>query len=186
MKILFLLLISFNLFASPLDEFLKTTSFTADFKQFNYDSQGILIEKSLGFIKLKRPNHLLWHTKQPDEQILTINPNAIWLYDVELEQASKQNIKKIKNSPLYFLINGQAQQKIIFSHTKNNINWYKKTNNGQFKIIYFGFDNQGLKQLKLISENNILVVKFDEIKTNQSIDDKVFELELPNNVDIIE
>ncbi len=107
---------------------------SADFKQTTHNEFNVLIGTTSGTLSFNRPTQLRWHTTFPNEQILLLNNNELWLVDIELEQATLERTTDLTQTPLYWLINkpDQIENTPIFSHTENNIDWYKTTKKTNF------------------------------------------------------
>ena len=189
-KLIFLFI---AIFASPLsanttfnDFFTNLKTLKANFIQENININELLVEKSTGILILKRPNQLYWEVKSPNHQILILNKKSLLVYDVDLEQASKQTTEQFKSSPLSWLLKNKTQQLPKFITKRNGISWFMiEDAKGNFQKVLFGFQNQKLIQLKLLNDNGTLFIKFDKLEINSAIDDSIFNLTLPDDVDVI-
>ncbi len=160
-------------------------SLSANFKQHTLSEPGALIGTTYGSVLLKRPKQLLWHTKTPSEQILSLNNNELWIVDTELEQASLQKIDNLNQTPLYYLINRPSDINTTpgFSHQKNKINWYKtnKANN-----LSFGFKDSSLYVISVDNElGQKILLSLSSVRLNPTIDSKEFTLKINPEFDII-
>ena len=61
-------------------------SLEADFQQEIIDQDGVVLETSQGFLKIKKPNKYRWVFFSPIEQEIVSNGDKIWIHDPELEQ----------------------------------------------------------------------------------------------------
>lgn len=168
-------------------------SLSANFVQHTYSEDGTLINTASGSLLFNRPKQLKWHTTQPNEQILLLQNNELWLVDVELEQASLQKIQNLSETPLYWLINkpNLIKDTPTLPHQQADFSWYKTSNStsgnsSKHPSLSFGFEN---KKLKAISFQNALAqtvnIVFDTVLVNLAIDTKRFELNLGPAFDII-
>ncbi len=168
------------------DFFNHLESFSADFTQDTYNQNGDLISSASGDLLLSRPKQLKWHTTAPNEQILLLNNNELWLVDVELEQASLQTIQDLSKTPLYWLINkpNNAADKPVFSHHHEGIDWYQ--NKVSARSLAFGFARNQLKAISLENalEQTIFIV-FSNAVVNPSISQEVFEPNFDPAFDVI-
>jgi outer membrane lipoprotein carrier protein len=168
------------------DFFQNLDTFKANFTQENININEQLVEIATGFLVLKRPNQLYWETKQPNNQILIVNKNTLLVYDVDLEQASEQTAQKFQSSPLYWLLQNKKDQQPEFIISRDNTDWFSITDpQGNFDKVLFGFKNKKLIQLKLLNAQGTLFIKFTNIEMNSKIDETIFNLKLPDDVDII-
>ncbi len=75
-----------------------------NFSQKVKDANGKVIQISDGNFTLARPGLLRWETLEPFPQLLTINEKSIWVYDSDLEQATRRPLgDDIRNSPALLL-----------------------------------------------------------------------------------
>jgi len=164
-------------------------SLQADFIQTTYNDKGVLINTTSGSFIFNRPKQLRWHTITPNEQILLLNNNEIWLIDIELEQASLQKSKDLSQTPLYWLINKPNKIKNIpsFSHQQDGIDWYKtNSHSSQYQQLIFGFKDKALHAISLKNPlDQTISIVFEKALMNPAIKPKAFDLKLSPEFDII-
>lgn len=168
------------------DFFNSLESLKANFTQTTDSDTHSLLSTTSGTLTFKRPQQLRWHTTQPNEQILLLNNDELWLVDTELEQASLQQIQDLSQTPLYWLINKPStlQNLPIFSHQENHIDWY--TTNTSTQTLKFGFKDNLLHAISMNNElEQTIVIAFDQLQINPRIQPKIFKLSLDPNFDII-
>lgn len=168
-----------NLFV---DFFSPLHSLQAEFTQKTYNENGALINTASGLLFFKRPKQLLWHTLSPNEQILLMNNNALWLIDVEIEQSQQLSLDKINQSPLYWLINKPKSLADIpsFEYQHAGIDWYQTLRNSpQYRQLKFGFKDKILNTILLQNLlDQTVVVVFDKMSINSDIAQEVFEINI--------
>ena len=168
------------------DFFNSLESLKANFTQTTYSDTHSLLSTTSGTLTFKRPQQLRWHTAQPNEQILLLNNDELWLVDTELEQASLQQIQDLSQTPLYWLINkpDTLQNLPVFSHRQEGVDWY--TTNTSTQALKFGFKDNLLHTISLKNElDQTIVIAFDQLQTNPRIKPEIFKLSLDPNFDII-
>ncbi|SFV83228.1 Outer membrane lipoprotein carrier protein LolA [hydrothermal vent metagenome] len=168
------------------DFFNSLESLKANFTQTTYSDTHSLLSTTSGTLTFKRPQQLRWHTAQPNEQILLLNNDELWLVDTELEQASLQQIQDLSQTPLYWLINKPStlQNLPIFSHQENHIDWY--TTNTLTQVLKFGFKDDLLHAISLKNElEQTVLIVFDQIDTKPNIEHGAFELRIDSGFDVI-
>jgi outer membrane lipoprotein carrier protein len=168
------------------DFFNSLESLKANFTQTTYSDTHSLLSTTSGTLTFKRPQRLRWHTAQPNEQILLLNNDELWLVDTELEQASLQQIQDLSQTPLYWLINKPStlQNLPIFSHQENHIDWYKT--NTLTQVLKFGFKDDLLHAISLKNElEQTVLIVFDQIDTKPNIEHGAFELRIDSGFDVI-
>ncbi len=168
------------------DFFNSLESLKANFTQTTYSDTHSLLSTTSGTLTFKRPQQLRWYTTQPNEQILLLNNDELWLVDTELEQASLQQIQDLSQTPLYWLINKPStlQNLPIFSHQENHIDWY--TTNTLTQVLKFGFKDDLLHAISLKNElEQTVLIVFDQIDTKPNIEHGAFELRIDSGFDVI-
>ena len=168
------------------DFFNSLESLKANFTQTTNSDTYALFSTTSGTFAFKRPQQLRWHTTQPNEQILLLNNEELWLIDTELEQASLQQIQDLSQTPLYWLINkpDTMQNLPVFSHRQEGVDWY--TTNTSTQVLKFGFKDNLLHTISLKNElDQTIVIAFDQLQTNPRIKPEIFKLSLDPNFDII-
>ena len=79
----------------------NTKSMTANFSQ---TTKGANSGTFSGTMSVQRPNNFRWETKSPSEQLIVANGSSMWIYDKDLEQATKQNVdSQVGNTPALLL-----------------------------------------------------------------------------------
>ncbi len=167
--------------------FNSVESLKANFSQTVYDEGFTLINSTSGSFAFQRPQKLLWHTKEPNDQILLLNNNELWQIDTELEQVVLQEKKDLSKTPLYWLINkpDSIENTPKFSHSEGGIDWYLAAN-AYSQPIEFGFIDGLLRAISLDNElGQIITITFDQLVVNPNITPKTFELNIGSSFDII-
>src|ERR1700738_1559929 len=70
------------------------TTYEANFQQTSYGKKNHAAQKSHGKVYMMRPGKFRWETTQPYQQTVIANGNTLWIYDVDLRQASQQSAAK--------------------------------------------------------------------------------------------
>lgn len=164
------------------DFFNSLESLKANFTQTTHSETGALIQTTSGTLDFQRPAQLRWHTTQPNEQILLLNNNELWLIDIELEQASLQQIQDFSQTPLYWLINKPSAMKNppAFYHKNKGIDWYTNP------ALKFGFKGDLLHAISLKNElGQTILITFNQIDTQPNINPNIFELRLGSDFDVV-
>ncbi len=152
-----LLLVSINVQAANLtaEQRLTKALKTLDSVEVNFEQTVIndnkqVVQQSTGSLAIQRPNKFNWTYKTPYEQQIIADGEKIWVYDVDLKQATvKPMDDTIGKTPIMVLMN---TKKLTSDFNINDIGQKKflywieltpKTDNGQFEHLYFGLkDNQ--------------------------------------------
>src|SRR5258708_6431935 len=77
---------------------------TAKFTQVLYNAHGRPTQKSQGQMALERPGKFRWDVNHPNPQLLIADGRYLWVYDKDLQQATRQAFNKNNaNSPASLL-----------------------------------------------------------------------------------
>jgi len=161
-------------------------SLKSNFTQTVYSAGDIFISENSGKFTFQRPQQLRWHTTTPNEQILILNNNELWLVDTELEQAVLQKTKDFSETPLYWLINKPDALKDTpkYAYSEGGIDWYSVNESTQ--PVKFGFVGNKLTTISLENElDQVIYIVFNDMQVNAKINPKAFELDISPEFDII-
>ena len=167
----------------------NTKSMTANFSQ---TTKGASSGTFSGVMSVQRPNNFRWETKSPSQQLIVANGNSMWVYDKDLEQATKQAVdSQVGNTPALLLSGDPSKIDSNFKITqpydnKNYYVLYPKSANASFKSLSISFS--GGKPVMMVLNDTLgqtTSIKFSSIKLNPSINASQFKFTPPKGVDII-
>ncbi|MGO2506348.1 MAG: outer membrane lipoprotein chaperone LolA [Psychrobacter alimentarius] len=167
----------------------NTKSMTANFSQ---TTKGASSGTFSGAMNVQRPNNFRWETKSPSEQLIVANGNSMWIYDKDLEQATKQNVdSQVGNTPALLLSGDPSKIDRNFKITqpydnKNYYVLYPKSDSASFKSLSISFS--GGKPVMMVLNDTLgqtTSIKFSNIKLNPSINSSQFKFTPPKGVDVI-
>jgi len=166
----------------------------ADFEQRNYSTSNVLIDESIGRIKIKKPDNLIWDIEQPFAKKIILQKDTLRIFDSQLNQLLISSIPmEIENSFLILLLrntsilnfysidkvekNGDEQ---LFSLIGNN-------RKNMFKKIKIYIINGKLSKFIFVSGNNELIeLELMNVLINKNLADKNFIFNVPDNTEIID
>ncbi|MEN2751606.1 outer membrane lipoprotein chaperone LolA [Psychrobacter sp. FBL11] len=167
----------------------NTKSMTANFTQ---TTKGATNGTFKGSMSVQRPNNFRWETKSPSEQLIVANGNSMWIYDKDLEQATKQGVdSQVGNTPALLLSGDPSKIDKNFKVTqpyenKNYYVLYPKTGDASFKNLSVSFS--GGKPVMMVLNDTLgqtTSIKFNGIKLNPSVSSSQFNFTPPKGVDVI-
>lgn len=167
----------------------NTKSMTANFTQ---TTKGASSGTFKGSMSVQRPNNFRWETKSPSEQLIVANGNSMWIYDKDLEQATKQGVDtQVGNTPALLLSGDPSKIDKNFKITqpyanKNYYVLYPKSGDASFKSLSMSFN--GGKPVMMVLNDTLgqtTSIKFSGIKMNPSISSSQFKFTPPQGVDVI-
>jgi outer membrane lipoprotein-sorting protein len=166
----------------------------ADFEQSNYSNSNALIDKSIGRIKIKKPDNLLWDIELPFSKKIVLQKDTLRIFDSQLNQLLISSMPmEIENSFLILLLrdanilnfysidkiekDGDEEQFSLIGNNRRNI--FEKieiyfTKNKLSKFIFFSANNESI-ELQLM---NVLI--------NKNLPDKDFIINISDDTEIID
>ncbi|MCJ8272459.1 MAG: outer membrane lipoprotein chaperone LolA, partial [Psychrosphaera sp.] len=82
----------------------QLTTFEASFSQRVVDSDGKEIMQGKGKVHLSHPSLIRWHAIEPDENLLVSDGKTLWVYNVDLEEATATSAKQAIDSTPFALL----------------------------------------------------------------------------------
>lgn len=169
------------------------TTLSGKFSQTLMDSNGKVKEQSQGALALMAPRQFRWDVLQPFEQHIVADGNAIWVYDVELEQVNvrAQSFDEA-NSPLAVLLDLSSLDRefnVGERATSDGQKWLRltaKSKNPDFKYADLGFANKQLKTMILVDNfGQRSRIDFSAWQRNPKLPASQFQFEVPDGVDVV-
>lgn len=186
--------------SSPSQELIKLlssfNSLQANFVQQNIVSNKSSINQQLnGQVFLQRPNLFRWEIQQPNQQLIVADGANIWIYDADLQQATKQKIDYQQSNNPAMLLSGSLKDLpnnfIITKLSKSDIGkWFElkpKTGNTMFQKIQVQFRDSKLSAMYVIDnlgQHTKLV--FTNVRINPKLEPILFKFKPSSNIDIVE
>ena len=180
--------------SASLERFLETTrTLRAGFEQALWNSEGQLIEAASGTLQLKRPNRFLWSYREPFEQLVVADGANLWIYDVELGQATVSPLDEPASATPAMLLSGdQAVREgfeVLESFGAGEIDWVRlapRLEGTDFSTVLIGFRAGELAGLELVDGlDQVTEIQFGEVEVNPAIPDDAFDFSPPEEVDVI-
>lgn len=192
-----ILFLSTTVFSQPAVDSLQAKlnnirSMTANFNQV-VKAKSRVVSKSSGSMALARPGKFRWQTKEPMAQLVVADGNNMWIYDVDLEQASvKKQDKGMGGTAALFLSGYDETITKDFEVTESNqeklfvYDLKAKSNKENFQRIKLIFDQNTLTGLELFDQlGQVTTVKLSQIKDNPKLADSLFTFKPPKGVDVV-
>ena len=164
-----------------------------EFAQTLFDAKGRKKDQSSGTVALMAPRQFRWDVLQPFEQHIVADGNAIWVYDVELEQVNvrAQSFDEA-NSPLAVLLD-LAMLDIEFNSTERPVAagqyWLRltaKAKNPDFKYADLGFAKGAMTTMRLVDNfGQRTDIVFSKWVRNPKLAATLFTFTAPDGVDVV-
>lgn len=176
-----------------LDKFLTDTkTMQATFVQTLRTNDGEVLQQSSGQFYLHRPGRFRWNYTLPYPQEIVSDGKFVWIYDIDLQQVTVQKKStSLSNTPMA-LMEGKLKlgEAYTVSELDNRDGVYRlklssKSDDTDFSEIVVGVNASGLKFMQLHDQfEQTTDIVFDNLKSNLSLANTLFEFVPPEGVDI--
>ena len=165
----------------------------ANFYQQVLDSQGEIIQEAKGIFQLKKPGRFRWHYDPPYSQQIVADGKNLWLFDLELAQATVQPIEEALGSAPIILLTDLKPLSEDFELREMpesfGLEWIAlvpKIQDTEFYRIEIGLDGTKVREMKLHDHfDQQTIIRFSEIDMNTELPDSRFKFSIPDGVDVI-
>ena len=168
------------------------STFQAQFKQKTIDPENNILQTSDGKMMLVRPGRFRWETNNPTHQIVITDGKVLWVYDIDLKQATEQKIQnsainpaKLLSGDTHALLNN-FDVRMIPHQNVLVFQLMPKKPNQQFRSVSMSFVNDKLSAMQI--ENSLqqtTTFSFSNVKLNENLSPSLFKFKAPNGVDVL-
>lgn len=189
-------LLSLSAFAVPAEDLTKLlstfTTLQTDFSQTTTDATQQVLQKSSGVMYVKKPNHFRFETNDPTHQIVFMDGKTVWIYDMDLQQATRQAIAALPMNPAKLLsgdIDTFLKNFQVTLQKKNDFLIFKlipQKSTDAFRNILISFKQDKLNEMRI--ENNMgqfTVFSFSNLRINPPLSNNLFQFSPPAGVDVL-
>jgi outer membrane lipoprotein carrier protein len=168
-------------------------SMSAHFTQQSITKKGSP-KNSSGTMALQRPGKFRWEITQPNHQVIIADGKYLWIYDVDLEQATRQVLTKDTNSPAV-LLSGSSdaiEQRFVIDNfmQEGSQLFFKLKPKGKQDMLQWvelTFVDKKLNQMAVVDHlEQRNVFQFTQVEINPPLAKKLFQFHAPRGVDIIQ
>lgn len=173
----------------------KTTSMQASFEQRTLDPKGQALQTLTGTMGTTAVFVSLGHQKPFVQQIIA-NSEVVWVYDPDLQQATKQKLdKQVGNTPALLLSGDSKKIASSFNVSEDPKNSAKnasfilkpKDKEAVFETLRVSFTGSSLKSMHLKdSLGQKTDIFFSQMQVNGKIAPSLFQFTPPKDVDVID
>ncbi len=168
------------------------TTFKAAFVQTV--RRGKNTTKETGVLTLKRPTRFRWDYIEPYPHMVLADGFHVWVYDKELEQATRQKQQKaVSGTPAQVLTGDVAVEKSFkLKNLKGSkgVSWVKLTprsKDSQYEYVKVAFSNGDLLEMDIVDKlNQTTQIRFSNTKRNPQIPWDFFIFDPPKGVDLVD
>ncbi|MED5619690.1 outer membrane lipoprotein chaperone LolA [Ideonella sp. BN130291] len=165
----------------------------ASFTQTVTSPDGAKKKNSSGSFEFARPNRFRFSYAKPFEQTIVADGQKVWIYDVDLNQASSRKIgQALGATPAALLAGGSLDKDFDLSPlpAKDGLEWVQaapKSKDGGFQSLHVGFKGKTLAALEIVDNfGQRSLLQFNGVATNVSIAPESFSFTPPKGADVIE
>ena len=178
----------------------QTRAFSANFHQSvtSAAASGMTTEAS-GKLYYEKPRQMRWEYEKPEPQMFVANSQLAWLYVPSEKQISLTDPQKIFSHPLaqtFFEGVGELKKhyEVTLDHSQSSkdsavLKLMPRKEDPEIKTLYLAIDLQTYRISSIEVHNalgNINRISLDSQRTMASLDPKLFELDIPPSVDIVD
>ncbi|MPZ76158.1 MAG: hypothetical protein GEU77_06510 [Deltaproteobacteria bacterium] len=174
-----------------------TADFVADFHQKTEVKTLNRNLKAWGKVYFKRPGKMLWRYQEPKGQLVLTDGTHLYFLQPEQNQVIKSPLKNAFRSdiPLSFLLglgNLKKDFNAVLKATENNqyiLALEPKGEAGAFSEILLGVSRSTADILWVSirdAANNLTTLRFSNMRKDVGLQDSVFQIKLPDGVDVVE
>lgn len=163
------------------------------FSQQVFDQRGKQKEASSGRVAVSAPRLFRWEYAKPYPQLIVADGKTVWVYDPDLQQASKrpQGVEEA-NSPLAILLDPARLDRdfvVREDGARDGVEWMRLTprsGEAAFKSARLGFAQGGLAKMEYVDAlGQRTVIGFGQWKRNPAFAKGTFVFVPAKGVDVI-
>lgn len=174
-------------------------SLTADFEQELWSADQELQQTDVGSLWMKRPNRFRWVYEAPNKDgelatslIVGADGEQLWIYDVEIAQVTVTPFGDTVGASPALLLSGdrnvREEFEVVDAREFDGLEWIKlePLGSSDFSAVSIGFSGMEPRRLELVDGlGQTTRIVLDNLIVNPEIGDDVFELDVPDGVDVI-
>lgn len=168
-------------------------SLESRFTQIITNPRQGLVERSHGTLQILRPGRFRWHYEAPYEQLIVTDGETLWVYDPDLEQATRSELdESIGNTPAMLLSSDRPLDewfRISGLGETEGLAWVllePREAETNFTRMRLAFDDGVLRAMELDdSFEQTILIRFDDMRRNAAVAPSVFEFRPPPGVDVV-
>ena len=163
------------------------------FSQQVFDARGKQKETSSGRVAVSAPRLFRWEYAKPYPQVIVADGKTVWVYDPDLQQASKRpQGAEEASSPLAILLDpARLDRDFVVQEdgTRDGVEWMTltpRTGEAAFKRARLGFAKGGLSRMEYVDAlGQRTVIGFGPWKRNPAFAKNTFVFVPAKGVDVI-
>ena len=177
-------------------DFTQAVTAPAKTGQANQSGQTVRVKNSSGTFEFARPDRFKFVYQKPFEQTILADGQNLWLYDVDLKQATQRKQQAVLGSTPAALIatatdlrSLQTEFALTNAPDTDGQQWVlavPKTKDGQIQNVRIGFKSGALTSMEILdSFGQLSRLNFMALQINLPLDTSVFKFTAPPGVDVV-
>jgi outer membrane lipoprotein carrier protein len=165
----------------------------AQFTQVVTSPDGAKKKTSSGNFEFSRPNRFKFAYAKPFEQVIVADGQKVWIFDVDLNQASSRRFSSaLGATPAALLAGGSLDKDFDLAPlpAKDGLEWVQaapKASDGAFKSVRVGFRGKELAAVEIVdSFDQRSMLQFTQFVAGVSFPPDEFRFTPPPGADVIE
>lgn len=165
----------------------------ASFTQTVTSPDGVKKKSSSGSFQFARPNRFRFAYNKPYEQLIVGDGQKVWIYDVDLQQASSRPMSQALGATPAALLAGSALDKdfeLSPLPPAQGLEWVQakpKAGEGGFQSLRVGFKGKTLAAIELVdSFGQRSLLQFADVVANADVAGDAFRFTPPKGVEVLE
>jgi outer membrane lipoprotein carrier protein len=151
--------------------------------------QSTATQKTTGQMAMQRPGKFRWQVQKPSQQLIIADGSTLWIYDADLQQATKQKLNYQRSDNPAMLLSGSVenlQKNFIITKAAEWFTLKPRSKHGMFQNIQLLFINGKLKIMYIIDNlGQHSVIKFSKVRINLKINPDLFKFKPGRGVDVV-
>lgn len=169
-------------------------TYQAVFSQTIFGQNGQQVDMASGTVSLQKPGKFYWAYQEPYSQELISDGNNLWVYDVDLEQVTINDMDLTHNNSPAAILSGNVDLSSHYSVSDlgefDGYRWIELEpleSEQEFSAVRLGFKEIQLSGMVLFDNlGQTTVIQFEDISTNKEITPQLFHFQVPENIDVID
>jgi outer membrane lipoprotein carrier protein len=168
--------------------------FSAEFEQMTRTEQSVTSEVSQGQFYVEKPGKFRWETYTPFPQTIVSDGEFVWIYDPDLEQATRKPVQSADANGAAMILNGDVdglneEYEIHQSDTSASTQMFELTprsDQSSFQKIRIYFHEGVMSELLLedvLGQQTTIMMQKPVI--NPDMEESLFHFDPPEGVDVL-
>jgi outer membrane lipoprotein carrier protein len=162
----------------------------------SYTKAGRTRPAESGQLDLRKPGRMRWDYADPKGKLVVCDGKTMWMYTPAENRVDKQPLKETDDlqAPIAFLL-GKLHFDKEFKNLQGKpegpdmrITAEPKTDNLPYTAVEFVVTSAGsIREVKVTGfDNSITAYTFEQEKLNPTLDDKLFQFQVPKGAEVVE